>query len=78
MCVVTFFSEIKKKIKKIRETDVYFKSDGSPGTRNMDFEFWKHHGEIGFKQVEHCFSSFLCQICGIFDDFSKWRALKAL
>ena len=36
------------------------------------FRVWYYHGEMGLRQVEQGFSSFLPNSLGILDDFSKW------
>ena len=52
-------------------------SDGSD-TQNPGF--WQPHccQEMGLRQVGQGFFLFFCQSFAIFDDFSKWSALKVL
>ena len=42
--------------------------------QNLVSGLWKHHGEMGLRQVEQGSSS----IFGIFDDFSKWSMPKGV
>ena len=55
--------------------EFYF-SDGSGTHPNTGFR--KCHGEMGLRKVEQGFSSFFCQISGIFEDVLMWSMPKAL